>query len=103
MIPNYSKEFTITSDASKTGIGGVLTQFDDNGKERPISYFSRKLIAHERNWSAYEQESYTLVESLKHFRHYVEVQRVNLFTDHKALIYLNNQPKLTAKQARWVS
>ena len=23
--------------------------------------------------------------------------------EHKALIYLNNQPKFTAKQARWVS
>jgi len=37
------------------------------------------------------------------FRHFVEGNRVNLFTDHKALIYLNNQPKLTAKQARWIN
>ena len=27
----------------------------------------------------------------------------SLFTDHKALIHLNKQPKLTAKQARWIS
>jgi len=29
--------------------------------------------------------------------------KVNLFTNYNALIYLNNQPKLTAKQAQWVS
>jgi len=57
----------------------------------------------EKNWSIYEQETLALVESLKKFRHYVEGNKVNLFTDHKPLIYLNNQPKLTAKQARWVS
>jgi len=103
LMPNYSKPFTITSDASKSGIGGVLTEEDENGHESPVAYFSRKLIARERNWSPYELECYALVQSLKHFRHYFEGQRVNLLTDHKALIYLNNQPKLNAKQARWIS
>jgi len=103
MAPNYEQEFNITSDASGTGIGGVLTQLDVNKKERPIAYFSRQLKGHERNWSTYELETLALVESLKNFRHYVEGSKINLFTDHKALIYLNNQPKLNAKQARWIS
>ena len=103
MAPNYEQEFNITSDASGTGIGGVLTQLDKNKKERPIAYFSRQLKGHERNWSTYELETLALVESLKNFRHYVEGSKINLFTDHKALIYLNNQPKLTAKQARCIS
>jgi len=30
-------------------------------------------------------------------------QESYLFTDHKALIHLNNQPKLNAKQARCIS
>ena len=80
-----------------------MSQKDENGKERPIAYFSRQLNEQEKNWSIYEQETLALVESLKKFRHYVEGNKVNLFTDHKPLIYLNNQPKLTAKQARWVS
>ena len=29
--------------------------------------------------------------------------KVSLSTDHKALIYLNNQPQLNAEQARWIS
>ena len=37
------------------------------------------------------------------FRRYVEGSKISLFTNHKALIYLNNQPKLNTKQARWIS
>ena len=102
MTPDYSKPFTITSDASQCGIGGVLTQLDEKDLERPIAYYSKKLNDRQMNWSTYEQECYALVESLKHFRHYVEGQQVTLYTDCKGLIYLNNQPKLTAKQARWI-
>jgi len=101
--PDYSKEFTLTTDASRYGIGGVLTQNDDNGNERPIAYFSQKLKPQEQNWSTYEQECFAIVASLKHFRHYCEGNKINIFTDHKALIHINNQPKLTAKQARWIS
>jgi len=39
MTPNYEQEFNIPSDASETGIGGILTQLDVNKMERPIAYF----------------------------------------------------------------
>lgn len=64
--------------------------------------FSRKFQDRQYNWSTYEQELYALVESLKHFRPYVEGKKITLYTDHRALIYLNKQEKLTGKQARWI-
>ena len=100
--PDYTKPFLIISDASQHGIGGVLVQLDDEGFERPIAYFSRKFQNRQYNWSTYEQELYALVESLKHFRPYVEGKKVTLYTDHRALIHLNKQAKLTGKQARWI-
>jgi len=103
MTPNYKKEFNIASDASANGIGGVVFQLDENNKERPIAFYSRQLIDREKAWSIYERELLALIECLKNFRYFVDGNHVNLFTDHKALIYLNNQPKLTAKQARWIS
>ena len=103
MSPNYTKEFTITSDACANGYGGVLSQLDDNGHERPIAYYSKRFNRTEENWSTYEQECFALVQCLKKFRHYIEGKPVKLYTDHKALIHLNNQPNLNAKQARWVS
>jgi len=103
MSPNYKKKFNIASDASANGIGGVVFQLDESNKERPIAYYSRQLIDREKNWSIYERELLALVECLKHFRYFVEGNKINLFTDHKAIMFLNNQPKLNAKQARWIS
>ena len=100
--PDYTKSFSIISDASQHGIGIVLVQLDEEGFERPIAYFSRKFQDRQYNWSTYEQELYALVESLKHFRPYVEGKKVTLYTDHRALIHLNKQAKLTGKQARWI-
>ena len=37
---NYSKPFILDTDASDTGIRGVLSQLDDDGKERVIAYGS---------------------------------------------------------------
>jgi len=39
------KPFATASPASKSGIGGVLTPEDADGREGPIAYFSRKLIS----------------------------------------------------------
>ena len=46
MMPNYNKKFIITSDAFKSGVGGVSIQLGYNGRERPTDY-SRKLLENE--------------------------------------------------------
>ena len=103
MSPNYNRDFIITCDACSTGYGGVLSQIDDDGRERPIAYHSKRFNQVQQNWSVYEQELLSIVECLKKFRPYVDGNKVTLQTDHKALIYLNKQPHLNAKQARWIS
>ena len=103
MSPNYNRECIITTDACATGYGGVLSQLDDDGRERPIAYHSKRFNKAQENWSTYEQECYALVQCLKRFRPYIEGNHIKLFTDHKALIYLNKHSTLSAKQARWVS
>jgi hypothetical protein len=39
--PNLAKPFIIMTDACKIGIGAILAQKDDEGRERVICYASR--------------------------------------------------------------
>ena len=41
-IPRIEKPFTIHCDASSYGVGACLSQRDDEGKLRPISFASQK-------------------------------------------------------------
>ena len=46
-----NQKMILQIDASGLGVRGVLSQIDDQGKERPIAYYSRKMLPRERNYS----------------------------------------------------
>ena len=56
MFPDISREFIIDTDASNRGIGGVLSQIDDHGHERPVAFCSRTLSERERKYPTMEKE-----------------------------------------------
>lgn len=99
--PDYSKPFSIHCDASTVGIGSVLTQTDDEGHDRPIFYFSKKLNKHQRNYTVTELECLAVVESIKKFRPYIELQSFKVITDHHSLKWLMTQKELDGRLARW--
>ena len=49
--------------------GGVLSQLDDDVRERPIAYHSKRFNESQQNWSVYEQECLAIDECLKRFVH----------------------------------
>ena len=46
---NYTKEFLLETNASKEGLGAVLSQKQVDGQYHPVTYGSRVLMAHEKN------------------------------------------------------
>ncbi|KAE8676344.1 putative CCCH-type zinc finger family protein [Hibiscus syriacus] len=97
-LPDFDKVFEVNCDASGVGIGGVLSQAG-----RPVAFFSEKLLESKKNYSTYDLEFYDIVQSLKHWRHYLVQKEFIIFTDHEALKYINGQHKLSRRHAKWVA
>ena len=85
------KPFILETDASGEALAGVLIQVDALGEERPISFYSRKLTAAERNYTVYEQELLALVESARKFRFYIEGSDTLVRTDHQAILSIKGK------------
>ena len=69
--PQWEKPFKLEVDASFVGAGAVLSQPDDLGVDKPVSFFSRKLNKHQLNYSVIEKETLALILALQHFSVYV--------------------------------
>ena len=79
-LPDFDHLFQVRCDASGTAIGTVLIQED-----KPVAYFSEKLNEAIHKYSSYEKEFYAIVQSLKHWRHYLMPKEFILFSDNHAL------------------
>lgn len=97
---NFNENFILATDASKLGIGGILSQLRD-GFEKPIAYFSKKLNKAQSNYSATELELLAVVESMKHIRCYLYGRKFTIITDHRPLKWLINLKDPNSKLARW--
>ena len=97
VLPDFQLLFELHTDASKVGIGGVLSQ-----KGRPIAYFSEKLSGAKMRYSTYDVEFYA-VQAVKHWTHYLFHKEFVLYTDHEALKHLQGKNKIAARHASWIA
>jgi len=74
-----------------------------NGEIHPIAFHSRAFSAAEINYDMYDKELLAIVESFKKWRHYLEgvATPVEVFMDHKNLIYFSETKTLSQHLARW--
>lgn len=100
--PDFDKPFILATDASKLGLGCVLTQLDDDGREHPIMYASRGLISSEVNYAASKLECLAVIWAVKMFRPYLLGKRFTIITDHSALNGLLKTSNPTGILARWI-
>ena len=96
VLPDFSKPFTVVTDASELGIGAVLLQED-----HPVAFESRKLSSAEQAYSTTDKEMLAVVHALRTWRCYLEGVCFTVITDHNPNTYFQTQQHLSRRQARW--
>ena len=91
--PDFKKPFVIHTDASHYQLGGVISQ---DGK--PIAFYSRKLNDAQTRYTTTERELLSIVETLKEYRNILLGHEIEVFTDHKNLVYKHFN---TERVMRW--
>jgi hypothetical protein len=100
---NPEKETIMETDMFDYAIGARMTQLGDDGKPRPIAFYSRKLTPAELNYDIHDKELLAIVAALTHWKVYLEGAQhtVIVRSDHKNLTYFQTTKVLNRRQARW--
>ena len=75
--------FEVETDASDTAIAAVLTQAG-----RPVAFFSRTFQGPEKRHAAIEKEAQAIIESVRHWRHYLIGRHFTIKTDQRSVSYM---------------
>ena len=103
VFPDFDKPFLLEMDASKEGLGAVLSQKQSDGQYHPITFGSCSLTPSEKNYHSSKLEFLALKWSVtEHFKEYLAYAPFMVRTDNNPLIYVLMTPNLDATGHRWV-
>jgi hypothetical protein len=90
-FPRSDRKYALITDTAtgtadfSGGLGAILMQVDTNGNNYAISFASRQLKDHEKNYLPYLLEAAAAVWGMEVFNEYLRGKQFILFTDHKPL------------------
>lgn len=99
-IFDNARTHEVHTDASISGLAGVLMQLEDN-ELHPVAYYSRQTSDLERKYHSYELEALAVVESLDRFRHFLLGKHFRVVTDCSFLKATANKKDIIPRIARW--
>ena len=98
-LPDTSKEFILTTDASDTSISFNLSQYID-GQERWIEFGGRGLKPNEKNYSTSDKKMLAVVVGIHCFHEYLAPAEFPIRTDNAALKFLTSTKHVTGRLGR---
>ena len=92
----------VETDASDHALAAIILTHS-KGDIHPIAFHSQAFSATELNYDVHDKELLAIFEAFKKWRYYLEGTPVpvEVFTDHKNLIYFCEPKSLSHRQARW--
>ena len=103
VFPNFKKPFLLEMDASKEGLGVVLSQKQSDGWYHPVAFESCSLTPAEKNYHSSKLKFLTLKWSVtEHFKEYLTYVLFVMQMDNNPLTYMLTTPNLDATGHRWV-
>lgn len=85
-LPDFSKPFSIETDASALGIGAVLMQ-----EGHPLAFLSKALGPKSLGLSTYEKEYMAILMAIQQWRPYLQHGEFAIHTDQRSLSMLSEQ------------
>ncbi len=99
---DVTRTFVVTTDSSATHVGGVLCQVQNDGTERAIGYFSKKLKPTEVRYSTVDREALAVVLTCRQFSHYLWGTKYTLVTDHQPQVSIFKRKTKSPRMNRWI-
>lgn len=100
-LPAREGLMILDTDASKYGLGGVLSQVQ-NGQEVVLAYSSKAMSKQERQYCVTRQELLSIVYHIKQFKVYLWGRHFKVRTDHGSLKYLVSFKEPEGQLCRWL-
>ena len=103
VFSDFDKPFHLETEASKDGLGMVLSQKQDDRHYHPITFGRCSLMLSKKNYHSSKLEFLALKWSVtEHFKEYLVYAPFVVWIDNNPLMYVFTTPNLDATGYRWV-
>ena len=101
--PDLNKEYLLETDASKLGLGAVLSQKQSYGRYHPVAFGSRALHGVKVNYHSTKLKYLAMKWSIEHFQTYLLGCRFKVCKDNNPLTYFLTSPNMDTMKQRWIN